>query len=282
MRQRSSARSAPSCRQDMYVETPSVATWRSRSAARSSILRGDRALGVGHVAHLLVDVVGRLVGGRGAARVRLGLEQIAVRDDGDERRLGAVRAPEFLVDPLERVEIGVDGGVDLARLGHEDDDVGRLRAELDGDRLERAAAVVVLGGRRPLLQAARVEDRHRPALALVVVPAAAPGLRRHVPELGHLRAEERVDERRLARAAPPHEDERGRPLLEQHRAQRRDPHAQVPGHLEREAIEQLFEAGDRARQRLQGVVLGSAIPATLVSHAACAPAPAATTSPSPW
>ena len=66
--------------------------------------------------------------------------------------------------------------VDLARLGDENDEIRRLGLELEGERLERgvlAAIVVGLRRRRAFLHAARVEDRHRPAFALVVVPAPA-------------------------------------------------------------------------------------------------------------
>ena len=98
-----------------------------------------------------------------------------------------------------------------------------------GERLERAAAVVRprRAATPPARRACRGSTSH-PPVALVVVPAAAPRLRRDVPELGHLGAEERVDQRRLAGPAPAHEHQRGRPLLEHHRAQRGDPRCGGP------------------------------------------------------
>ena len=96
---------APSRCHDMYDETPSVATWRGRSLSRASILRGERA--ARPASRGAASRRRRPAGSRAAScrRVRLGLEQVAVRDDGDERRLEPVRAAHLVVDALERVEV---------------------------------------------------------------------------------------------------------------------------------------------------------------------------------
>ena len=202
---------------------------------------------------LLGDLVRGLARGVVQPR-RLGLEQIAVRHDRDERRLEVVRPADLGVDAIERVQVGVDGGVYLAGLRHEDDDVRRLGAQLERDRLQRRGRVVGLGRDGALLHAARVEDGHRAAAALVAVPLAPPGLRRDVPELRDLRPEERVHQRRLPGAAPAYEDDRGGSLVEQDIAQRADPCAQLLSHVEGQALEQVFDPLDRARKRVEGLV----------------------------
>ena len=101
---------------------------RAQLVARVDLAR-ERVLGrASTCALLLVDVVRRLSRRPACRRVAFGSSRVAVGDDGDERRLEAVGAADLVVDVLERVEVGVDGRVDLARLGDEDDDVGRLRA----------------------------------------------------------------------------------------------------------------------------------------------------------
>ena len=258
MRQRSSARRAPSLFHDMYAETPSVATCAVAQLVAVVDLGGERVLGLATRPELLLDVVLAAL-----RRTRAGAcpwaREIAVGHHGDERRLEAVGALDFLVDALERVEVRVDRRVDLARLGDEDHQIRRLaRAARPRSTRARSTSSASAGADPSCTpRVSRIDIA--PPLALVVVPAPAPRLRGHVPELGHLRAEERVDQRRLSGPAPPDQHERGRSLLEQHRAQRRDADAEVLRHLEREALEQLLEAGDRARQRLQGVVVGDAI-----------------------
>ena len=255
MRQRSSARSGARGR-PRHVRRHAD----RRDVARAQLLalvhlRGERALGHLDVGELLGHVVGLLLALLVEAHA-LGLEEIAVGDDGDEGRLEAVRVADGGADLLERVEVGVDGRVDLARLGDEDDDVGSLGPQLEGDRLERARRGVVLGRRRALLDPAGVEDREGAAVAFVVVPAALAGLRRHMPEVGHVRSEERVDERRLARAATSDQDEGGRPLLEQDRPQHGDPRAQVLRHLDGELVEKVLDPRHGAGERLDRVVVG--------------------------
>jgi hypothetical protein len=49
--------------------------------------------------------------------------------------------------------------------------------------------------------------------------------------------------------------ERGRPRLEHQRAQRPDSLAQLPGGLQRQAIEQLFDALDGSREGFERVVV---------------------------
>ena len=253
MRQRSSARSDPSLRQDMYADTPTVVTRRGRSLSRASIFRRERVLRERHVPLLLLDVLGRLLALLVQAR-GLGLERVRVRDDRHERRLEPVGAPDLVVNALEGIQVAVDRGVDLGGLRHEDHDVGRLHAQLDGDGLERAPGGSPSAGAEPsCTRACRARAwRHRRARRGT---SGAPRLRRDVPELGHLRAEERVDDRRLARPAPPDEHERRRPLVEQHRAQRRHAHAQVLGDVERQPVEQLLDPRNRARESFQRVIV---------------------------
>jgi len=131
---------------------------------------------------------------------------------------------------LERVEIAVDGRVDLAGFHHVHERVGRFARELEQDLVDRRVGrvrVMRLGGRAPLLHAGRVEDRHRAVRPFEVEPPTAPGLRGDVTDFGDLRSEERVDQRRLSRAATPDQRERriareqGEEILGLHRAEQR-------------------------------------------------------------
>ncbi len=114
---------------------------------------------------------------------------------------------------------------------------------IDADRVPRC---VLFGRLRALLNAAGIEHRERPALGRVVEPLAAPGLRFDVPDLGDPRAEDRVHERRLARATPPDERKRWGALLEQHGPQQRDLRANVfhGVGVKRKKPKHLFDAAD--------------------------------------
>src|SRR5579864_9414841 len=117
-----------------------------------------------------------------------------MRDDDNKRRLYSMRALDFPVHALERMDVRIDGRVHFARLCNEDDEVGSFDAQLDSNGFECGQTRIGLAGSLSLLNAARVQNRHRTAVARVVVPTASSGLGRDVTELGHLCAEKGIDE----------------------------------------------------------------------------------------
>ena len=211
---------------------------------RALILVLERALGERDVRELLV-AVGAVALGLCVEPDRLGLEQIGVRDRADDGRrdlVGALAGPH---DVLERVEVGVDGAVDVHGPHHEDDRVGGLGAQLDEDRGDGGLRVVVLGGPRSLLHAARVEERQVAPRRLDLVPAPPARLSTDVPDLGDLAPHEGVDHRGLAGSPPADDGEGGRPLLDHERPQRSDAVPQVLGGVAGQHPEQRFEALER-------------------------------------
>ena len=129
-----SARRRGGCRRGARTCTPRRRAWRrarSRSSARSAIFAAMARSAAATWPSFSATSSARSLRCTWR-RVALGSRRsqwVTTATSGGSARC----AVSIVVDALERVEVGVDGRVDLARLGDEDDDVGRLRAELEGD-----------------------------------------------------------------------------------------------------------------------------------------------------